>query len=364
MEPKERIAAQATSFPDLPEVGAAIKSRFDFVRKLEQDTGISTYLIQQKDDGNNCLVKLLTVDPLKESSKIESFRQIGQQLLALRHKNIVWVREQDVPLFGAAYLLTENVDGQNLSATLRQCQSVPPGETLELFMQLSSALEVAHAQKILHGNIHPRKIVVTDDGTTKISDFGLSFLQPPPDQNPGDPTYRSPEQCQGDAASEQSDIYSLGCVMYHALAGSPPFTQSGAIKLILQHVTESPNPVPYAKGDALTAGLSAIINKCLQKQPQDRYASAAALHADLLAVQQGKPPAVARIVNSITDRAKADPAGAQRGAGASDARNSPPLPASDGQPHRIGTPHLVALAIGIVIGALIAVLLMSVLSQH
>jgi serine/threonine protein kinase len=360
-ERKDQTAAQATCFPESPEVCATIKSRFDFVRKLEHDAGISTYLIRQKDDGSTCVVKLLRADPVKESQKIETFRKIGPQILALRHKNIVSVREQDVPLFGVAYLLTENVAGQVLSATLRQCGSVPPSETLALFVQLCAGLEVAHAQKILHGNLRPQKIEVTEDGIAKISDFGLSFLQPSLDQAPGDPAYMSPEQCLGDTMTAQSDIYSLGCLMYQVLTGAPPFTNASAIKVILQQVNESPKPIANATSDALTAALSAIINKCLQKQPQDRYGSAAALQADLTAAQQGKPPLAAPVADrgrAVATKEAVNSSGATGAAGSRTDRTG------ESRTRSIGAPHLVALFIGIAIGALITVLLMTGLAHH
>jgi serine/threonine-protein kinase len=340
---KDQGKAQATGFPDSPEVCPTIKSRFDFVRKLGNDAGISTYLIRQKDDGSTCVLKLLRADPAKESQKIETFRQVGPQILALRHNNIVSVREQDVPLFGGAYLLTENVNGQVLSAILKQCGSVPPAETLALFMQLCAALEVAHAQKLLHGNLRPQKIEVTEDGIAKIGDFGLSFLQPSLDQDPGDPAYMSPEQCLGEMMTALSDIYSLGCLMYHVLAGAPPFAHASAIKVIVQQVNESPKPIANTAGDELAAGLSAIINQCLQKRPQDRYGSAAALHADLTAVQQGKPPSAAR------------------SSGVFGSQTSPPVGNSA---RSIGAPHLVALIIGIAIGASLAFLVMTGLAHH
>jgi serine/threonine protein kinase len=357
-----RPAQAISSFPALPEVCPTIKSRFEFVRKLDDDTGISAYLIRQKDDGSSCVLKLLRADPAKDSQKIETFRQIAPQILALRHNNIVSVREQDVPLFGAAYLLTEYVEGQVLSATLRQCGSVPPAETLSLFVQLCAALEAAHAQRILHGNIRPQKIEVTEDGIAKICDFGLSFLQPSLDQEPGDPSYMSPEQCRGDAMTAQSDIYSLGCLMYHVLAGAPPFTQAGAIKVILQQVSESPKSIANAASDTLTAGLSAIINKCLQKQPQDRYGSAAALQADLTAVQQGKPPLAARVaIRGGEATAAKEAVNSSNAAGAAGSRTGT---AGESSAPSSGAPHLVALIIGIAIGALLAGLVMTTLAHH
>jgi len=369
-EAKSVAAAQSTSLPDLPAVSQALTSRYDFVRKLGQDTYSSVYLARQRESGGDYAVKLLNAEVLSTAGKIEIFRQVGTELQALKHQNIVAVLEHDVPLHGAAYLLREYITGHDLATALRQCDSVPPDQALELFIQLCAALEYAHAQKVLHGNLHLSNILVGKDGTAKVADFGLSLLHPTRNESLGVPTYMSPEQCQGDQLNERSDIYSFGCIMYHVLAGHPPFTQSSAIKLILQHVNEPPQLLDIAQGGNYTSGIAAVVNKCLEKEQIDRYPSAASLRLDLIALRAGKTVSIAGKQGNGSaanqrEAARAVDALVQRAHGGSNYENQLDSSLGIGRLlNRFRPSPLAAVSVGIAIGATVTALLMMLLAHH
>jgi eukaryotic-like serine/threonine-protein kinase len=176
------------------------------------------------------------------------------------------------------FLVMELVPGQPLSALLRGGEAMPPDRAGDVVAQAADAIAAAHALGIVHRDVKPGNLLVTPDGTVKITDFGIarageSAAITQTGQIIGTPYYISPEQAEGHPATEASDIYALGVVLYECLAGRRPFDRDTPIQVALAHVREQVPPLD----DSVPARMRAIVDKALAKSPQDRFAGAAEL---------------------------------------------------------------------------------------
>ncbi|HET7534016.1 MAG TPA: serine/threonine protein kinase [Nocardioidaceae bacterium] len=176
------------------------------------------------------------------------------------------------------FLVMELVPGQPLSGLLRGGESMPADRASEIVAQAADAIAAAHALGIVHRDVKPANLLVTPDGQVKITDFGIARAGDgaaitQTGQIVGTPHYISPEQAEGRPASEASDIYALGVVLYECLAGQRPFARDTPIQVALAHIREDVPPLP----DDVPARVRAIVEKALAKKPEDRFASAADL---------------------------------------------------------------------------------------
>ena len=202
------------------------------------------------------------------------------------------------------YLVMDYLDGLPLSAAIKQGGPLSPSGAIGIFSQICSAVSYAHAQGILHRDLKPSNIILgkNHDGTDSatVVDFGIAKMLWNEDSGKttstgailGSPLYMSPEQCRGDRLDARSDIYSLGCLMYEALTGSPPFRGENTVQLIYKHLNETPD---FPADLFIPQGLIDIILKCLKKDRSDRFQSADELGTALRMYwhrQQKKHPVV------------------------------------------------------------------------
>jgi tRNA A-37 threonylcarbamoyl transferase component Bud32 len=220
-------------------------------------------------------VKLLNPGLSQESDFVERFRAEARHTAALQHPNIATVfdyGEDD----GTAYLVMELVPGQPLSQIIAERAPLSGQETVAILIQAATALAAAHAGGVVHRDVKPANIMVTPDGTAKLTDFGISRAV---DSVPltqtgqvlGTAQYLSPEQALGQSATAASDIYALGVVGYEMLTGERPFDTGSVVSTALAHVNQTPSPLP----DTVPLGLRDVISATMAKAPADRPASAA-----------------------------------------------------------------------------------------
>src|SRR5690606_22406658 len=204
----------------------------------------------------------------------ERFRTEARITAGLSHPGIAQVYDYGEQ-GDRAFLVMELVLGETLSSILKRNDGLEPGATLDILAQSAAALASAHGRGVVHRDIKPGNLMVTDDGTVKLTDFGIargehSVTLTQTGMVMGTAQYISPEQASGRPATYASDIYALGVVAYECLAGQPPFTADSPIALALAHTREPPPPLP----DSLPPQLIELVETMLAKAPDDRPESA------------------------------------------------------------------------------------------
>ncbi len=238
-------------------------------------------------------LKMLHGAARTDPKQLARFRTEVQAVARLSHPNFVQIYEigeRD----GLPYFLMEYVSGGSLERKLRS-GPLPVRQAAQVVETLARAMSVAHAHGIVHRDIKPANILLTLDGQPKITDFGLAKIISGQDAGlsktggiVGTPSYMAPEQAEGGAAGPSSDIYSLGATLYELLTGRPPFLGATVYGTLLQVMHQEPVP-PGRLRPKLPRDLETICLKCLEKQPDRRYASGEALAADLHDFLSGEP---------------------------------------------------------------------------
>jgi serine/threonine protein kinase len=217
------------------------------------------------------------------------FKVEARAAARLRHPNIVRTLEYHQTEAGRHYLAMELIQGENLSDRLRRDDRLTIPRALQVGIAVAEGLAYAHENAVVHRDIKPHNILLTPDGKTLLTDFGLAKML---DQEGealtrtgdlvGTPSYMSPEQARGNrhAIGPATDVYGLGATLYHALTGHVPFGGSAITEVVFQIVSYTPEP-PRSLRPEIPQRLEAILLKCLAKEPASRYSQAAKLAADL-----------------------------------------------------------------------------------
>ncbi len=233
-------------------------------------------------------VKVLKHEYADDPTFRARFEAEARHAAALVHPNVASVFdvgelvEEDGSGTRRPFLVMELVPGQPLSALLRGGEAMPAARAAEVVAQAADAIAAAHAIGIVHRDVKPANLLVTPEGVVKITDFGIARAGDgaaitQTGQIIGTPHYISPEQAEGHPATEASDIYALGVVLYECLAGRRPFDRNTPIQVALAHIREDVPPL----GDEVPARMRAIVDKALAKDPSVRFARAADLAAAL-----------------------------------------------------------------------------------
>ncbi|TDC82932.1 serine/threonine protein kinase [Micromonospora sp. KC606] len=227
--------------------------------------------------GRTVAVKSLLPALLDEPGFAERFRGEARTMATINHPGVV-----DVYDFGndqhIAFLVMEYVEGDALSATLSRHGRLTPGRTMALVAQAADALHAAHEKGIVHRDVKPGNLLVRPNGTLVLTDFGIARSDLVGQLTAagsvlGTASYISPEQANGAVATPASDVYALGVVAYQCLAGRRPFEGDNPLDIAMQHVRDTPRPLP---GD-IPPQVKAIVERALAKDPAHRWPSAAAL---------------------------------------------------------------------------------------
>ncbi len=238
--------------------------------------------------GRDVALKLLPPEFARDTSRMDRFAAEARAAGSLNHPNIVDVHDLG-SYQGSPYIVTELLEGKTLRERL-QAGALPLRKALELAVQLASGLAAAHAKGIIHRDIKPENIFVMNDGRLKILDFGLAKVMraPPAAASPDSPTvaldddmgmmvgtagYMSPEQVRGEPATALSDIFAFGCVFYEMLSGRRAFYRDSFIESLRAILKEEPPPLSESKHD-FPAALDAIVRRCMEKVPRERFQSA------------------------------------------------------------------------------------------
>ncbi|HEX2424343.1 MAG TPA: Stk1 family PASTA domain-containing Ser/Thr kinase [Actinomycetota bacterium] len=242
--------------------------------------------------GRPVAVKVLSAQYAEDATFVARFRREAQAAARLNHPNLVQVYDTGSD-DGVHYIVMEYVEAKTLADYLSGGGRIMPERAVELAEAVCDALEVAHAQGVIHRDVKPANIMVTRDGHVKVTDFGIARVttNETVEQTAavlGTASYLSPEQAQGGAIDQRSDLYSLGCVLYEMLTGRPPFTADSPVAVASKHVLEQPIPPSRTNRD-VSPQLDAVVMRALAKNPDNRYQSAAEMKEDLERARHGMP---------------------------------------------------------------------------
>jgi serine/threonine protein kinase len=248
-------------------------------------------------------LKILRDQYAENKQFVERFRREAQSAAALSHPNIVsvydWGRSQD----GTYYMAMECVPGGTLKERISSEGPLTLGTAADLGIQIAKALEVAHERGVVHRDVKPQNILLNASGQAKVADFGIAravgaMATTAISQTGlvmGTVNYISPEQAMSEPVGPQSDLYSLGVVLYEMLTAKVPFEAETLIGVCMKHVNEPPHP-PKKLNPRVSDGMEVVVLKLLAKKTNDRYGSAAELAEDLRRVSNGLAPLTAKPV--------------------------------------------------------------------
>ena len=252
--------------------------------------------------GRDVAIKMLRPEMARDVNFRERFRKEAQNSGRLNHPNIVAVYdtgEADEDAMAIPYIVMELVHGRTLRDLVREDGPLSPREAAQVLIPVAHALQASHDAGIIHRDVKPANIMITNTGQVKVMDFGIAralddstSAMTQTSAVIGTAQYLSPEQAQGKPADARSDVYALGCVLYEAVTGHAPFEGETPFAVAYQHVQEEPNaPSESLDPDSLTpterVNLDAVVLTSMAKDPMDRYQSAQEFGADLERMSSG-----------------------------------------------------------------------------
>jgi serine/threonine protein kinase len=266
-------------------------SRYEPVTKIARGGMADVYEARDTLLDRPVALKVLFPELSTNEAFVERFRREAQAAANLSHPNIVsvfdWGKDK-----GTYFIVMELVVGRTLARLIREEAPIAPKRVASIGADVAAALSFAHKHGVIHRDIKPSNVLITPDGDVKVADFGIArAITADGDLTQtgsvlGTASYISPEQAQGGQLDGTSDIYSLGVVLYELATGKVPFSGDSPLSIAYKHVKETPI-APSVINPSVPSDLEAIIMKCLEKSPKDRYETAYDLRSDLNNFMQG-----------------------------------------------------------------------------
>lgn len=264
-------------------IGERVSGRYKVIGKVGAGGMANVYLAEDLILEREVAVKMMALDFQDDDSNYRRFQREALSTTELTHPNIVNI--YDVGEGERPYIVMEYVDGMDLKQHIQENHPIPYKRVIDIMNQLLSGVAYAHANGVIHRDIKPHNILIDGDRNVKITDFGIAVAL---SQNSitqtnsllGSVQYISPEQARGNMVTKQSDIYSLGIVLYEMLTGSVPFEGESAVSIALKHF-QTPIPSLHDFDSRIPQPLENVVLKATAKEPRDRYASVDEMKEDL-----------------------------------------------------------------------------------
>ena len=266
-------------------IGQIVKERYEILEILGE--GGMAFVYKARDTQLERFVAIKTLKPnyVNQETFVDRFKREAKTAANLNHPNIVQIFDWGIE--EEPYFVMEYIEGNTLTSIIAKNRTISLSDILFIGAQVSSGLHAAHQKGLVHRDIKPGNIMITPDGKVKVTDFGIVSLQNEESDITktgsilGTASYISPEQAQGKPVSIESDLYSLGTVLYELIAGKAPFSGDSPISTATKHLTEKPEKPSMFRRD-LPKGVESAILKLLEKATYDRFKSAEDLRATLL----------------------------------------------------------------------------------
>ena len=265
--------------------GQKISDRYQIIKAIGEGGMANVYLAYDTILDRNVAVKVLRGDLATDEKFVRRFQREALSASSLSHPNIVEVYDVGEDN-GQYYIVMEYIEGKHLKELLKKRGKLMLPEVIDIMLQITDGMSVAHDAYIIHRDIKPQNIMIQENGVVKITDFGIAMAMNATQLTQtnsvmGSVHYLPPEQANGKGSTLQSDIYSMGILMYELLTGKLPYKGDNAVEIALKHLKES---LPSIKEELpeLPESVENIIIRASAKNPKNRYADAREMHEDLL----------------------------------------------------------------------------------
>ena len=264
--------------------GQKISDRYQVIKSIGEGGMANVYLAYDTILDRNVAVKVLRGDLANDEKFVRRFQREALAASSLSNPNIVEVYDVGEDN-GEYYIVMEYIEGKHLKQLLKKRGKLTVGEAVDIVMQITDGLSVAHDSYIIHRDIKPQNIMILENGLVKITDFGIAMAMNSTQLTQtnsvmGSVHYLPPEQASGKGATLQSDIYSIGILFYELLTGKLPFKGENAVEIALKHLKE-PLPSVREEDPDIPQSVENIIIKATAKNPKNRYSDAREMHEDL-----------------------------------------------------------------------------------
>ncbi|MEX0665542.1 MAG: Stk1 family PASTA domain-containing Ser/Thr kinase [Acidimicrobiia bacterium] len=278
----------------MTQVADVYSGRYAIERAIARGGMAEVFLARDQYLDRSVAVKILFPEFARDPAFVERFRREAQSAAMLNHPNIVGVYDYGQER-GSYFIVMEYVEGRSLRDILRDEGPLPAMTAARITAETAAALDFAHRHGVIHRDVKPGNVLITQSGQVKVADFGIAANPTDAKQGLtqtgsviGTATYFSPEQAQGYQVDGRTDVYALGVVLYEMLTGQPPFTGESPVAVAMKHVREQPVPPSEFVPD-LPPDLERIVLKAMSKDLATRYQSAEELRADLVRFGRGHP---------------------------------------------------------------------------
>jgi class 3 adenylate cyclase/tRNA A-37 threonylcarbamoyl transferase component Bud32 len=256
------------------------------LKALIGDGGMSeVYLARDRELDRDVALKRLRPQYAHDEQVVERFEREAKSAAALSHPNIVQIYDRGETEDGSYYIVMEHVPGGNLKERIVETGPLPPDEAVAIALQVTRALRAAHDYGVVHRDVKPQNMLLTEEGEAKVADFGIARAVAASTVTKtgfvvGTAHYLSPEQALGHPATPRSDLYSLGVVLYEMLTGRVPHDAETQVGIVMKHVSGRLQP-PRDVNAEVPEELNAVVARLLARDPEDRYRDADEIIEDL-----------------------------------------------------------------------------------